>query len=102
MPPILSSAIASVAVLPFKDLSPNNEHKFIADGIATELHSTLAKVHRLRVASLTSSFALAGIDADVKEIARQLNVHFLISGGVECIGDHMRVIVEFDNAGLCF
>ncbi len=98
MPPILSSAIASVAVLPFKDLSPNNEHKFIADGIATELHSTLAKVHRLRVASLTSSFALAGIDADVKEIARQLNVHYLISGGVECIGDHMRVIVEFDNA----
>ena len=98
VPPNLSSAIASVAVLPFRNLSPNEEHKFIADGIATELHSTLAKVHRLRVASRTSSFAIAGIDADVKEIARQLNVHFVISGGVEIIGDHMRVIVEFDNA----
>jgi adenylate cyclase len=98
VPPNLSSAIASVAVLPFKNLSRNEKHRFIADGIATELHSTLAKVHRLRVASRTSSFSLAGTDADVREIARRLNVHFVISGSVECIEDQMRLIVEFDNA----
>ena len=98
VPPNLSTAIASVAVLPFENLSPNDEHQFIADGIATELHSTLAKVHRLRVASRTSSFAFARADADVNEIARRLNVHYLISGGVECIGERMRVFVEFDNA----
>jgi len=98
VPPKLSSAIASVAVLPFKNLSSDEKHQFIADGIATELHSTLAKVHRLRVASRTSSFSLAGTDADVREIARRLNVHFVISGSVECIEDHMRLIVELDNA----
>lgn len=98
VPPKLSSAIASVAVLPFKNLSSSKKHRFIADGIATELHSTLAKVHRLRLASRTSSFSLAGSGADVKEIARRLNVHFVISGSVECIEDQMRLIVELDNA----
>ena len=98
VPPNLSSAIASVAVLPFKNLSPDEKHRFIADGIATELHSTLAKVHRLNVASRTSSFSLAGTGADVREIAHRLGVHFVISGSVECIEDHMRLIVELDNA----
>ncbi|MGB7452234.1 MAG: hypothetical protein WBM36_08925, partial [Lysobacterales bacterium] len=63
VPPKLSSAIASVAVLPFKNLSSSKKYRFIADGIATELHSTLAKVHRLRLASRTSSFSLAGSGA---------------------------------------
>ena len=98
VPPSLSSAIASIAVLPFENLSAKDSHLFIADGIATELHSTLAKVHRLRVASRTSSFSLAGENLDVKEIAHRLNVHFVISGSVECIDDHMRLIVELDNA----
>ena len=53
LPPNLSSEIPSVAVLPFKSLSKDEKHLLIAEGIATELHSTLAKVHRLRVASRT-------------------------------------------------
>ena len=98
MPPVLPSAIASVAVLPFENLSSREEHKFIADGIAAELHGTLARVHRLRVAARTSSYVFAGSDADVKEIARKLNVNFVICGSVRCIDDRMRVIVELDNA----
>jgi adenylate cyclase len=98
MPPSLSSAAAAVAVLPFKNLSSDEKYRFVAEGIATELHSTLAKVHRLRVASRTSSFSLAGSDMDVREIARRLGVRFVITGTFECIGDHMRLIVEFDNA----
>lgn len=98
IPPSLKTAIASIGVLPFKNLSPDEKYRFIADGIATELHSTLARVHRLRVASRTSSFSLANKDLDVKEIARRLNVHFVISGSVECIEGHMRLIVELDNA----
>ena len=97
-PPSLKTAVASIAVLPFKNLSPDESNRFIADGIATELHSTLARVHRLQVASRTSSFSLASNDLDVREIARRLNVHFVISGSVECIGDRMRLIVELDNA----
>jgi adenylate cyclase len=98
MPPSLSSAVAAVAVLPFKNLSSEEKYRFIAEGIATELHSTLAKVHRLRVASRTSSFSFADRKMDVRDIARQLGVRFVITGSFECIGDHMRLIVEFDNA----
>lgn len=98
VPPNLSTAIASVAVLRFENLSLDEKYRFLADGIASELHSVLEKVHRLRVASRTSSFSLAGTETDVREIARRLNVHFVITGSVECINDRMRLIVELDNA----
>jgi adenylate cyclase len=98
VPPVLTSAVASVAVLPFENLSPDKERKFLADGIAVELHSTLTRVHRLNVAARTSSFVFASGDTDIKEIARKLNVHFIISGSVRSVDDHMRVIVELDNA----
>ncbi len=98
IPPSPYSAVASVAVMPFRNLSPHGHRRFVADGIATELQSILAKVHRLRVASRTSSFSLASKDMTVREIGDRLNVHFVISGSVECIEDHMRIIVELDNA----
>lgn len=98
VPPSLTSAIASIAVLPFENLSSDADHKFLADGIALELHSTLAKMHRLRVAARTSTFLFADSETDVQELARKLNVHFIISGSVRCVEDRMRVIVELDNA----
>lgn len=98
VPPMLTSAIASVAVLPFENLSDDKEFGYVADGIAMELHGTLAKVHRLRVAARTSTFATSRDNADVRDIARKLNVKFVISGSVRCVGKHMRVFVELDNA----
>lgn len=97
-PPILDSATASVAVLPLENLSQNDENKYLADGIATDLHSALAKVHRVRVASRTSTFAFRDSQEDVKEIGNKLNVQYILSGGVRCIGDQMRVNVQLDNA----
>ncbi|MCH8241344.1 MAG: hypothetical protein IH897_01885 [Planctomycetes bacterium] len=98
LPPALSSAVASIAVLPFANLSADPEHQFVADGIATELHSTLAKVHRLRVAARSSSFGYSSTASDVKEIAEKLNVQFVISGSVQYVDDRIHVIVELDNA----
>ena len=98
VPPIMSAAFASVAVLPFENLSPDKGNQYLADGIATELHSTLVKVHRLRVAARTSAFAYSGENIDVKEIARKLNVQFLISGSVRRVDDHLRITIELDNA----
>lgn len=98
LPPVLDTAVASVAVLPFENLSSDPENQFIADGIATELHSTLARVHRLRVASRSSSFAISSTDTDVKAVARKLNVQFVLSGSLQCVGDRIHVIAELDNA----
>ena len=76
----------------------DESHKFLSDGIAIELHSTLSKMHRLRVASRSLTFMYAESESDTHKLARQLNVNFVISGSVSCVGDQMRVIVELDNA----
>jgi adenylate cyclase len=98
VPPLSSAAFASVAVLPFENLSPDEGNQFIADGIATELHGALAKVHRLRVAARTSAFSPSHANVGVKEIARNLNVQFVISGSVRCVSDRLRITVELNNA----
>lgn len=97
-PPSLDSAIASVAVLPFDNLAGDTDQTHIADGIAFELHSTLSKLHRIRVASRKSSFAFRDDEKDIKEIARTLNVRYILSGSVRYVDDRIRVIAELDNA----
>ncbi len=97
-PPAPDSAVTSVAILPFEDLSESGNHRFLGEGIATELHSTLSKAHRLRIIARNSSFAAAEADSDIKAIANKLNARFVISGSVRCINDQIRVIVELDNA----
>lgn len=97
VPPVPDSAVGSVAVLPFRDLSTGEDHKLLAQGIATELHAMLAKMHRLRVVSRSSSFSLGATDADVRETAGKLNARFVLSGSVRCAAGRMRVIAELDD-----
>jgi adenylate cyclase len=98
LPPSLDSAVSSVAVLPFESLPKNESNKYFADGIATELHSRLSQVHRLRVISRTSSFAGVGVETDIKKVADRLGAKFIISGSVRFSEDRIRVVVELDNA----
>ena len=91
-PPTIDAAVASVAVLPFDDLSPGGGHAVLANGIATEIHSTLNKMHRIRVAPRRSSFQLADGDDAVEEIARALNVRYILSGSLMRDDDRIRVI----------
>lgn len=97
LPPVPDSAVGSVAVLPFRDLSPGGDQQLLAQGIATELHAMLAKMHRLRVVSRSSSFSLGSVDADVRETAGKLNARFVLSGSVRCGAGRMRVIAELDD-----
>jgi len=97
-PPAIDTAVASVAVLPFDDLSLGGGHAVLGDGIATEIHSTLNKMHRIRVAPRRSSFHLANGDDTVEEIARILNVRYILSGSLICDDDRVRVIAELDDA----
>ncbi|MFK8028944.1 MAG: tetratricopeptide repeat protein [Gammaproteobacteria bacterium] len=97
-PPSLDSAIASVAVLPFDNLTEMADQAYYADGIAFELHSTLSKLHRLRVASRKSSFAFRDSEKDIKEIAQALSVKYILSGSVRFVDGRIRVIAELDNA----
>lgn len=97
-PPPVSAAFASVAVMPFENQSPDESNQYLAVGISTELHSTLAKMHQLRVAARASTLVFSGEKVDVKKIGRKLNVQFLISGSVRCADNQLRITVELDDA----
>lgn len=89
--------VTTVAVLPFQSLTPQAEQRYLADGMAAELHSTLSKLHRVRVAARTSTIALVEAADDIREVARRLDVHYVLSGSLHCAGDRMRVIAELEN-----
>ena len=87
----------SIAVLPFANLSGQQENEFFADGISEELISALASVPGLQVASRTSSFAFKGKAADVRVIGEQLNVTALLEGSVRRAGDRIRISTQLIN-----
>jgi serine/threonine protein kinase len=87
-------ARASIAVLPFEDISPDKESDFLADGIVEELVLTLSRNPQLRVIARTSVMQYKGRAADVRDIGRDLGVSFVLEGSVRRSGDHLRVIAQ--------
>ena len=99
---IRPEAIQSVAVLPFSDLSAEQDQGYFADGVTEELIRRLARLGDIRVAARTSSFALRDENASLDEIARQLGVDAVIEGSVRREGDRLRVNVELVDAATGF
>jgi TolB-like protein/Tfp pilus assembly protein PilF len=97
-PPAPASAMASVAVLPFDNHSADPGNQYMGDAFAAELHSTLARVDRLRVASRRSSFVFKDTRIDIREIGKRLNVGYVISGSVRCTGPNLHVVAELNDA----
>jgi TolB-like protein/Tfp pilus assembly protein PilF len=85
---------ASIAVLPFADLSPDGNQEYFADGISEELLNVLAQVDGLKVAGRTSSFAFKGRNEDLREIGQVLNVAHILEGSVRSQGDKVRVTAQ--------
>src|SRR5262249_40601997 len=84
----------SIAVLPFANLSRDEENEYFADGLAEELLNVLAKIRGLRVAARTSAFTFKGKHATVAEIGRVLNVATVLEGSVRKAGNRMRISVQ--------
>lgn len=74
--------IHSIAVLPFLDLSEAHNDAYLADGIAEELITSLARIKELQVAARTSSFSFQGQHADIATVAHKLNVATVLEGSV--------------------
>ncbi|HWE25620.1 MAG TPA: tetratricopeptide repeat protein [Myxococcales bacterium] len=83
--------IASIAVLPFADLSPAKDQDWMCDGIAEEIIDALCSVNGLRVASRSASFQFKGKSADVRAMTRALGVGALLEGSVRKVDDRLRV-----------
>jgi TolB-like protein/DNA-binding winged helix-turn-helix (wHTH) protein len=88
----------SIAVLPFADLSPEQDQQYLADGIAEEILTLLSKATTLRVIARTSSFSFRGKDTDVTRIAEALRVTHVLEGSVRKAGDRIRVTVRLVDA----
>jgi TolB-like protein/DNA-binding winged helix-turn-helix (wHTH) protein/tetratricopeptide (TPR) repeat protein len=90
----VSAARASVAVLPFADLSPGGGQEYLADGIAEEILGLLSQVNGLGVIARTSSFAYKGQNVDARTVARELNVSYVLDGSVRVVGNKVRISVQ--------
>ena len=89
----------SIAVLPFADLSPDQDQQYFTDGLSEELLNLLVRVDELRVASRTSSFAFRGSTLGIPEISKALNVGHILEGSVRKDGDRIRITAQLIEAG---
>lgn len=94
----IDAEAASIAVLPFVNLSSDPEQEFFSDGISEELLNVLAQVSDLRVAARTSSFQFKGDNRDITEIARELNVRHVLEGSVRKDGMTVRITAQLIDA----
>ncbi|MDX1455740.1 MAG: adenylyl cyclase, partial [Gammaproteobacteria bacterium] len=84
----------SIAVLPFIDLSSEQDQQFFALGMSEELLNVLAKIDRLEVASRTSAFAFQGSELGAQAIGRQLGVDHVLEGSIRKSGERLRITAQ--------
>ena len=89
---------ASIAILPFEDMSPDGDQEYFGDGISEEVLNLLAQTPELTVISRTSSFSFKGRNADIETIAQKLNVANVLEGSVRKNGDKVRITAQLVEA----
>jgi serine/threonine protein kinase/tetratricopeptide (TPR) repeat protein len=82
---------ASVAVLPFSNLTADPDQEYFCDGISEDIITGLTKVPGLHVASRVSAFQLKGRGSDLREIRKRLKVSAVLEGSIRRAGDRLRV-----------
>ena len=87
----------SIIVLPFVNISAEQEQEYFCDGMTEEIINALTHVKDLRVIARTSSFAFKNKDVDIREIGEKLNVGALLEGSVRKSGDRLRITAQLIN-----
>jgi len=90
---------ASIAVLPFEDMSPSKDEEYFSDGLAEQLINDLAKVSGLEVVGRSSAFQFKGKNEDLRDVGRKLGVANVLEGSVRREGNHVRISAELIKAG---
>lgn len=93
-----TSAIPSVAVLPFKDLSADNSLAYLGEGLANDVIAILSRFSDIAVVSRTSSFAYQGKEGDIRQMGKELGVGYVVEGSVRKEGNRVRIIAQLVNA----
>src|SRR5262245_8923601 len=88
----------SIAVLPFQNMSADPEQQYFADGVVDDIITGLSRIRWLFVISRNSSFVYKGKAADVKQVARELGVRYVLEGGVRRAGNRLRITAQLVEA----
>ena len=88
---------ASIAVLPFTNLSADLENEFFADGLTEEITTALTQIDELHVAARRSAFSFKGKNVDLRIVAERLNVKTVLEGSVRKAGNLVRIHVQLIN-----
>jgi len=89
---------ASIAVMPFVNMSGDSDNEYFSDGMSEELINLLARLRDLRVCSRTSSFALKGNALDMSSIAGKLGVRYVLEGSVRRADNRVRITAQLIDA----
>jgi adenylate cyclase len=89
---------ASIAVLPFENMSADPEQEFFADGVVEDIISSLAHYRYFDVIARNSSFTYKGRAVDVKKVGRELGVRFVLEGSVRKVGQRIRITAQLIDA----
>lgn len=85
---------SAIAVMPFRNLSPDPDQEYFADGLAEDLITSLAALRIYPIISRNSSFVYKGKPVDPRQAGRDLGAHYIVTGSVRKIGDRVRVNAE--------
>jgi adenylate cyclase len=94
----LASSRPSIAVLPFTNMSGDPEQEYFADGISEDIITALSKLHWFFVIARNSSFTYKGKAVDVKRVAHELGVRYVLEGSVRKGGNRVRITSQLIDA----
>jgi adenylate cyclase len=89
----------SIAVLPFDNMSGDPEQEYLADGISEDLITALSKIRSFVVIARNSTFTYKGKAVDVKQVASDLGVRYVLEGSVRKAGNRVRITAQLIDAG---
>ncbi|MCK5364359.1 MAG: adenylate/guanylate cyclase domain-containing protein, partial [Gammaproteobacteria bacterium] len=89
----------SIAVLPFTNMSADPEQEYFADGVTEDIITALSNVQSFFVIARNSTFTFKGKSVDVRDVGRQLGVHYVMEGSVRKAGNRVRVTAQLLDAG---
>lgn len=84
----------SIAVLPFQNLSGDPEQEYFADGIAEDIITSLSRFHWFFVIARNSSFSYKGTSPDVRQVAKELGVQYILEGSVRKAANRVRITAQ--------
>lgn len=84
----------SLAVLPFTNMGGDPEQEYFSDGITEDLIAALSRIHWFFVTARNSSFSYKGTSPDIRQVARDLGVRYVLEGSVRQAGGRVRITAQ--------